>query len=34
MVDVCYLVPGVGLPDEEKARREDVANELTLTTST
>lgn len=29
MVDVCYLVPGVGLPDEEKARREDVANELT-----
>jgi allantoin racemase len=29
MVDVCYLVPGVGLPDDEKGRRERVANELT-----
>ncbi|OTF01944.1 aspartate/glutamate racemase family protein [Halorubrum sp. SD683] len=29
MVDVCYLVPGVGLPDDEKQRRERVANELT-----
>lgn len=29
MVDVCYLVPGVGLPDEERDRRERVANELT-----
>ncbi|MGM0717956.1 MAG: aspartate/glutamate racemase family protein [Halobacteriota archaeon] len=29
MVDVCYLVPGVGLPDREKERRERVANELT-----
>lgn len=29
MVDVCYLVPGVGLPDEEKARRQRVANDLT-----
>lgn len=29
MVDVCYLVPGVGLSDEEKARRQRVANDLT-----
>ena len=29
MVDVCYLVPGVGLPSEEKERRERVANDLT-----
>jgi allantoin racemase len=29
MVDVCYLVPGVGLPSEEKERRERVATELT-----
>lgn len=29
MVAVCYLVPGVGLDDEEKARRERVANDLT-----
>lgn len=29
MVDVCYLVPGVGLPDEEKERRQRVANQLT-----
>jgi allantoin racemase len=29
MVDVCYLVPGVGLPEQEKNRRERVANELT-----
>jgi allantoin racemase len=29
MVDVCYLVPGVGLASEEKDRRERVANELT-----
>ena len=29
MVDTCYLVPGVGLPGEEKERRERVANELT-----
>ncbi len=29
MTSVCYLVPGVGLPDAEKTRREDVANELT-----
>ncbi|GAB7095187.1 aspartate/glutamate racemase family protein [Halolamina litorea] len=29
MVDVCYLVPGVGLPSKEKERRERVANELT-----
>jgi allantoin racemase len=29
MVDVCYLVPGVGLPGDEKERRERVANELT-----
>lgn len=29
MVDVCYLVPGVGLPDAERQRRERVANELT-----
>ncbi len=29
MVDVCYLVPGVGLPNDEKERRERVANELT-----
>jgi allantoin racemase len=31
MVDVCYLVPGVGLPEEEKARRERVGDELTPT---
>jgi allantoin racemase len=31
MIDVCYLVPGVGLPGEEKERRERVANELTPT---
>ena len=29
MVDVCYLVPGVGLPTDEKGRREGVANDLT-----
>lgn len=29
MVDVCYLVPGVGLPDEEKERRQRVANDFT-----
>ncbi|KPN29078.1 hydantoin racemase [Halolamina pelagica] len=29
MVDVCYLVPGVGLPSEERERRERVSNELT-----
>lgn len=29
MVDVCYLVPGVGLPTEEKERRERIAGELT-----
>ncbi|WP_373189414.1 aspartate/glutamate racemase family protein [Halolamina sp.] len=29
MVDVCYLVPGVGLPTKEKQRRERVANDLT-----
>jgi allantoin racemase len=29
MIDVCYLVPGVGLPSEEKERRERVANDLT-----
>ena len=29
MVDVCYLVPGVGLPEDERDRRERVANELT-----
>lgn len=29
MVNVCYLVPGVGLPDEEKDRRQRVANDLT-----
>jgi allantoin racemase len=28
MVNVCYLVPGVGLPSEEKERRERVANDL------
>lgn len=28
MVDIIYLVPGVGLSDEEKTRREAVANEL------
>jgi allantoin racemase len=27
--EVAYLVPGVGLPDEERARRERVANDLT-----
>jgi allantoin racemase len=29
MVDVCYLVPGVGLPSDERDRRERVSNELT-----
>lgn len=29
MVEVCYLVPGVGLPSDEKERRERVANDLT-----
>lgn len=29
MPEICYLVPGVGLPDEERERRERVANELT-----
>jgi allantoin racemase len=29
MVDVCYLVPGVGLDDAEKDRRQRVANDLT-----
>ena len=29
MVEICYLVPGVGLPDEERARREQIANNLT-----
>ncbi|WP_129113606.1 aspartate/glutamate racemase family protein [Halegenticoccus tardaugens] len=29
MVDICYLVPGVGLADNELSRRERVANELT-----
>lgn len=29
MTDICYLVPGVGLGEEEKARREAVANDLT-----
>ena len=29
MIDVCYLVPGVGLPEEERNRRERVANDLT-----
>lgn len=29
MTNVCYLVPGVGLPGDEKERRERVANELT-----
>jgi len=30
MVDVLYLVPGTALPEEERARRERVANELTV----
>lgn len=30
MVDVVYLVPGTGLADEERARRERIANELTV----
>jgi len=29
MVDICYLVPGVGLPSDERDRRERVSNELT-----
>ena len=29
MVDICYLVPGVGLPGDEKQRRERIANDLT-----
>lgn len=29
MIDVCYLVPGVGLSGDETERRERVANELT-----
>lgn len=29
MVDICYLVPGVGLPGDEKQRREQIANDLT-----
>ncbi|WP_232700631.1 aspartate/glutamate racemase family protein [Halobacterium wangiae] len=28
MVSIAYLVPGTGLPDEEKQRRETVANDL------
>jgi allantoin racemase len=30
MVEIAYLVPGVGLSEEETARRERVANELTV----
>lgn len=29
MIEVCYLVPGVGLPSDEKRRRERVGNDLT-----
>jgi len=29
MVDIAYLVPGTGLPTEERQRRERIANELT-----
>lgn len=28
MVEICYLVPGVGLSDNERVRRERIANEL------
>lgn len=30
MVDVLYLVPGTGLDEDERARRERIANELTV----